>query len=310
MKSKIILVLCVLMLVLGVWLSGCSHAVAVGGRETAAALTSTQVLVFTSDFGTVDDAVAICKAVMLGVAPDLRIVDLTHQIRPFAIEDAAHYLVNVTPYFPAGTTFVTVVDPGVGSERRSIVAKTKRGQFFVNPDNGLLTFVEQRDGIEEVREIRNVEWMRQGKLSNTFHGKDIYSPVGARLARGDDWTKVGPVVSGMARLDIKVVEVSDKGATGRIFALDGAYGNLISDVYAEHLGKLGYSLGDNVPVKIGRRQLIARFGRIFSDVPVGKAVLYLDWHGRVSLAINQGNFAKQYRVTPPVEMFIPRKRAP
>lgn len=302
------LLLSVLMLALGVWLSSCSLSAPV--RETTAASQGSQLLVFASDFGTVDDAVAICKGVMLGVAPELRIVDMTHQIRPFAIEDAAHYLVNVTPYYPPGTVFVTVVDPGVGGERRSIVAKTKRGHYFVNPDNGLLTFIEQRDGLEEVREIKNAQWMREGKISNTFHGKDIYSPVGAHLARGDDWTKVGPVFSGITRLDIKPVAVTDKGATGRIFALDGPFGNLISNVYDEQVASLGYVVGDVIPLRIGKRQATAKFGRIFSDVPVGKAVLYLDWHGRVSLAINQGNFAKKFQVTPPVEIFIPRKRAP
>ena len=97
-----------------------------------------------------------------------------------------------TPYFPAGTVFVVVIDPTVGSTRKAIVAQSKRGQYFVLPDNGLLTLVQQRDGIESVREITNRDWMIGTKLSSTFHGRDIFSPVGAHMAHGEDWTKVGP----------------------------------------------------------------------------------------------------------------------
>ena len=116
-------------------------------------------VVFMTDFGLLDDSVAICRGVMYSVMPNVRIVDLTHQVTPFSILDGARFLYGATPYFPAGTVFVVVVDPGVGSMRKAIVARSKRGQYFVLPDNGLLTLVEQRDGIESVREITNPEWM-------------------------------------------------------------------------------------------------------------------------------------------------------
>src|SRR5579864_5935816 len=144
-----------------------------------------------TDFGVLDDSVAICRGVMYSVMSDVRIVDLTHQVTPFSIRDGARFLYGATPYYPAATVFVVVIDPGVGSTRKAIVARSKRGQFFVLPDNGLLTLVEQRDGIEAVREITNPDWMIGSKLSSTFHGRDIFSPVGAHLARGDDWTTVG-----------------------------------------------------------------------------------------------------------------------
>src|SRR4051812_48469038 len=149
-------------------------------------------VVFMTDFGTVDDSVNICKGVMYSVMPQLRIVDLTHEVTPFSILDGARFLYGATPYYPAGTVFVVVIDPGVGSARKSIVAHSRRGQYFVLPDNGLLTLVEQRDGIDAVREITNPDWMIGSKLSSTFHGRDIFSPAGAHVARGDDWTKVGP----------------------------------------------------------------------------------------------------------------------
>ena len=107
-----------------------------------------QTIVFMTDFGVVDDSVALCKGVMYSIMPQVRIVDLTHEVTPFSILDGARFLYGATPYFPAGTVFVVVIDPTVGSTRKAIVAKSKRGQYFVLPDNGLLTLVEQRDGIE------------------------------------------------------------------------------------------------------------------------------------------------------------------
>ena len=145
-----------------------------------------------TDFGVVDDSVALCKGVMYSIAPELRIVDLTHEVTPFSILDGARFLYGATPYFPAGTVFVVVIDPGVGSTRKAVVVKSKRGQYFVLPDNGLMTLVQDRDGIESVRDITNRDWMIGSALSSTFHGRDIFSPVGAHIAHGEDWTKIGP----------------------------------------------------------------------------------------------------------------------
>src|SRR5579864_3081475 len=146
-------------------------------------------VVFMTDFGTLDDSVAICKGVMYSITPDLQIVDLTHQVTPFSILDGARFLSGAAPYYPAGAVFVVVVDPGVGSTRKAVIVKSKRGQYFVLPDNGLMTLVADRDGIERAREITNRDWMIGSKLSSTFHGRDIFSPVGAHLARGDDWAQ-------------------------------------------------------------------------------------------------------------------------
>src|SRR5216110_2584106 len=172
------------------------------GAQYASDQSSRATIVFMTDFGTADDSVAICKGVMYSIAPEARIVDLTHQVTPFSILDGARFLYGATPYYPAGTVFVVVIDPGVGSTRKAIVAHSKRGQYFVLPDNGLLTLVDQRDGIDAAREITNPDWMIGSKLSSTFHGRDIFSPAGAHVARGDDWSKVGPevVVKDLVRL--------------------------------------------------------------------------------------------------------------
>jgi S-adenosylmethionine hydrolase len=260
-----------------------------------------------TDFGVIDDSVALCKGVMYGITPNLRIVDLTHQVTPFAIRDGARFLFGTTPYFPAGTVFVVVIDPTVGSSRKAVVVKSKRGQFFVLPDNGLMTMVEDRDGIEAIREVTNPDWMVGAKISSTFHGRDIFSPVGAHIARGDDWTQVGPVVTQLVRLDLKPAHVDDKGLTGEVIALDGPFGNLVTNISAEDFLQLGYQRGDKVKVTIAGREVEMPFVRTFSDVPLKQPLLYIDSRGRASFALNQSSFAASYKIDPPQPVFIPRK---
>jgi S-adenosylmethionine hydrolase len=265
-------------------------------------------IVFMTDFGTVDDSVPICKGVMYGIEPRLRIVDLTHQVKPFSIPDGARYLYGATPYYPAGTIFVVVIDPTVGSTRKAIVVKSKRGQYFVLPDNGLMTLVQDRDGIEGAREITNHSWMIGAAMSSTFHGRDIFSPVGAHLAHGEDWTQVGPELKDLVRLDLKGSKLDERGLTAQVIATDGPFGNLVTNVSADDFLKLGYERGHDVPVKIGSQDMNLPFVRTFSDVPLKQPLLYIDSRGRVGLAVNQGSFAETYGVHPPVELFIPRKR--
>ncbi len=264
-------------------------------------------VVFMTDFGVIDDSVALCKGVMYGITPNLRIVDLTHQVTPFLIRDGALYLFGASPYFATGTVFVVVIDPGVGSSRKAVVVKTKRGQFFVLPDNGLMTMVEDRDGIEGIREITNPDWMVGAKISSTFHGRDIFSPAGAHIARGDDWTEAGPAVKELVRLDLKPATVDDKGLSGEVIALDGPFGNLITNISAEDFLKLGYRRGDKLKVAIAGREIEMPFVRTFSDVPLKRPLLFIDSRGRASFALNQASFAAAYEINPPQPVFIPRK---
>jgi S-adenosylmethionine hydrolase len=265
-------------------------------------------IVFMTDFGVVDDSVAICRGVMYGIMPDVRIVDLTHQVTPFSIFDGARFLYGATPYYPAGTVFVVVVDPTVGSSRKAIVAHSKRGQYFVLPDNGVITLVEQRDGIDAVHEIENPGWMIGSKLSSTFHGRDIFSPVGAHLARGDDWTTVGPEmpVKQLVRLDLKVPKIDDRGIDAMVIATDGPFGNLVTNVDGADFLKLGYQRGQEVPVKVGDKNVKVKFVKTFSDVPVGDPLLYIDSRGRLGLAVNQRSFEATYGIQPPAQLVIPR----
>jgi len=277
------------------------------GQPSAQQAVPPPTIVFMTDFGVVDDSVALCKGVMYGIVPNLRIVDLTHQVTAFSIADGARFLFGASPYFPAGTVFVAVVDPGVGSTRKAIVVKTKRGQFFVLPDNGLITMVADRDGVETIRDITNPDWMIGAKVSSTFHGRDIFSPVGAHLARGDDWTQVGPELKDFVRLDLHPATLDARGLTGEVIALDGPYGNLVTNITAEDFLKLGYQRGDSLKVTIVGREIQMPFVKTFSDVPLKRPLLFIDSRGRASFALNQASFAAAYNIQPPQPIFIPRK---
>src|ERR1700720_517245 len=272
------------------------------------ALQPPPTVVFMTDFGILDDSVALCKGVMYGITPILRIVDLTDQVNAFSIRDGARFLFGASPYFPAGTVFVAVVDPGVGSSRKAVAVKSKRGQYFVLPDNGLMTMVEDRDGVESIRDITNADWMIGAKISSTFHGRDIFSPVGAHIARGDDWTKVGPETEHLVRLDLKPATVDNRGLSGEVIALDGPFGNLITNIDVDDFAKLGYQRGDTVGVKIAGRKIEMLFVKTFSDVPLKQPLLFIDSRGRASFAVNQSSFAAAYKINPPQPVFIPRKK--
>jgi len=265
-------------------------------------------VVFLSDFGTADDSVAICKGVMLDIEPELRIVDLTHAVPPYSVRDGAHFLAGTAPAFPPGTIFLAVVDPGVGTPRKAIVALSGRGQYFVLPDNGLLSDVAAHDGIRATREITNPRWMRTGAPSSTFHGRDIFAPVAAHLARGEDWAAVGPPLASPVLQEPSESTVTPAGLAGEIIALDGPFGNLITNVAAEQFRSLGYELGERVPVTIAGQRFVLPFVRTFADVPIGKPLLYVDSRGHVAVAINQGDFARVYGIRRSAEVLITPKR--
>ena len=263
-----------------------------------------------TDFGTANDAVAICKAVMISIAPDARIMDITHGVTPFRIEEGARFLEAVSPYYPAGTVFVTVVDPGVGTSRKAIVVKTKKAQYFVLPDNGLITPVLDRDGLDSAREITNQSWMIQAAISSTFHGRDIFSPAAAHLASGWDFNLVGPVVPQLVRLTLKTSTTTDKGINGNIIALDDPFGSLVTDIPGEEFKKLGYNLGDKFRIEINKKPVTVPYVKTFMGVPVGDVLLFIDSRDRVSIAINQGNYSKKFGIEPPGTISISRKGSP
>jgi S-adenosylmethionine hydrolase len=267
-------------------------------------------IVFMTDFGTANDAVAICKAVIYNIAPDVRLTDITHQVTPFSIEEASRFLAAVTPYYPSGTVFLVVVDPGVGTTRKAVIVKSKKGQYFVLPDNGLITPVIERDGLDSAREISNQNWMIQAAVSSTFHGRDIFSPAAAHLAAGWDYNLVGPEVAQLVQLTPKISTTTDKGIDGDIIGLDDPYGSLVTDIPGDEFKKLGYNLGEKLTVQINKKPVSVPYVKTFMDVPVGDSLLYIDSRGRVGIANNEGDYSKKFNITPPGTIFIPRKAVP
>ena len=284
-------------------------AASIGSSAAAQGTAQTKVIGFMTDFDVKDDAVGICKAVMDGVAPGVRIIDITHQSEPYNIAMGARFLAGSAPYFPKDAVVVVVIDPTVGSKRKAIIAKSRLGQFFVLPDNGLLTLVQDRDEIVEAHEITNPAWMIGSGISSTFHGRDIFSPAGAHLARGDDWTTAGPAldVTKLVRLDLKTATLDAAGLHGEVIGTDGPFGNLVLNVPREIFMQLGYKIGDQVPVTLDGKKYSFPFVKTFSDVPVGKELFYIDSRGRLSLGINQRDFAETYKVGEGATLTIPRK---
>lgn len=262
------------------------------------------VLVLQSDFGLLDGAVASMKGVAVGVSPDIHIYDLTHQIEPYNIWQGALRLAQTAEYWPAGTVFVSVVDPGVGTERKSIVLRTKSGHYFVTPDNGTLTFVAPRLGIDAVREIDEaVNRRRDSEKSFTFHGRDVYAFTGARLAAGViTFEQVGrELPSAVVTIPHEAPRFEGGVVRGNIQTDDGNYGNIWTNIDRATFSRLGVSRGDTVRVQIlksGKEvlNLAVPYVATFGAVDTGKPLLYLNSLDSVSLAINQENFAKEYGI--------------
>lgn len=267
-------------------------------------------IAFMTDFGLLDDSVAICKQVMYNIDPTVRILDISHAVTPFSILDGARYLDGMSAYVPAGTVFVAVIDPTVGTSRKAIVAKSNRGNYYVLPDNGLLTNVQNTEGIEAVRVIANPKWMIQDAISSTFHGRDVFSPVGAHLARGENWTEVGPEipVSQLVRLNLTRANIANGSLQAQVIGTDGPFGNLITNVSREEFAKLGYQYGDTVHVALGTNELNMPFVKTFGDVAIGSPLAFIDSRGRLSFSLNQTNFAKTYDIKPPVDFSIAGKK--
>lgn len=273
-------------------------------------------IAFMTDFGMNDDSVAICKGVMWSIAPTARIVDVAHMrpshdpshLEPQVIVHGSGFLLDTTPYYPSGTVFVAVIDPRAATSRK-IVVKSKRGQYFVLPDNGLITLVQDRDGIDGARQITNPSWMIGDALSASFEGRDIFAPVAAHLARGEDWKEVGPEVKDLVGLKISAAKLDDRGVTGEAIAIDELYGNVVTNINGDDLRKLGYEAGQAVRLTLGTTELSLTFVKNFGDLAAGKPVLFIDSRsGRLGLAINEGDFAKKYGVTPPRSILIPKKQ--
>ena len=267
-----------------------------------AAEVARHALVIQTDFGTKDGAVAAMKGVAFGVDPLLHVIDLSQENTPYDIWEAAYRLKQTAPYWPTGTVFISVVDPGVGTSRASIVLKTKTGHYFVGPDNGTWTLVAEDLGIEEVRRIDEKTNRRPGsEKSYTFHGRDIYVFTGARLASGTiTYEQVGP------RLDPKVVSLPYQHATGDAHSVTGAiplidfhYGNVWTNIPDDLFAGLKPEYGQKflVVIKHDGKEVYRGtmpFVRTFGEVPEGTPLLYANSLLNVAFALNMGSFSQTY----------------
>jgi S-adenosylmethionine hydrolase len=264
-----------------------------------------KIVVFQSDFGLKDGAVSAMKGVALGVSPDLKLYDLTHEIPAYNIWEAAYRLEQTVPYWPVGTVFVSVVDPGVGTNRKSVVLKTKSGHFIVTPDNGTLTLVAQSLGADTLREIDETINRRRGSQeSYTFHGRDVYAYTAARLASGTiSFEQVGKVLPGpVITVPYQKAVLEGKKIKGDIPILDVQYGNVWTNISSDLLNQFHLKYGDvlhfiilhkNIKVYEGDAPYVETFG----EVAKGKPLAYVNSLMQLSFALNQGNFASAYHIS-------------
>ena len=262
-------------------------------------------LVFQSDFGLVDGAVSAMYGVAYTVESRLNIHDLTHDITPYNIWEASYRLIQTIRYWPQGTIFVSVVDPGVGSDRKSVVVRTASGHYVVTPDNGTLTHVIRFDGIEAVREIdEHINRLPRSGESYTFHGRDVFAYTGARLAAGIiDFEGVGPEMdpNDLVRLPIIEPRLEGGAVCGTIDVLDVRFGSLWTNIPRTLFLQTGIHYGDRVSITIENdtrcvyRNIIL-FAKSFADVYTGEALAYVNSLDCMAVAINQGSFARAYNI--------------
>jgi len=265
-----------------------------------------KLLVFQTDFGLDDGAISAMEGVAFQVSSELNVRHLTHNIPPFNIFDASYRLYQAINYWPEGTVFVSVVDPGVGSNRKSVVAKTKSNQYIVTPDNGTLTYIAKFIGIEEVRVIEEkVNRLKNSELSYTFHGRDVYAYTGARLASNIiSYEEVGPTlnIKNIVTFELFGCQKIEGGVLGQIDILDVRFGSLWTSIPYQDFKDCGFEFGDHILVEIFNKgiKVYSRnilYGRSFSDVEKSEPIIYLNSAYHMAVAINQGSFAKAYNIS-------------
>jgi hypothetical protein len=276
------------------------------------------LIVLQTDFGLKDQAVAAMRGVIRGVDRRIVIDDLTHEIPAYNVWEAAYRLNAVIDYWPGDTIFVSVVDPGVGTERKSVVARLTSGHTIVTPDNGTLTLVADRVGLKAVRQIdEQTERLPGSRDSYTFFGRDVYAYVGAQLASGRmKFDAVGPLRPDIVRLPYEKARQEGDRLVGGIPVLDPQYGNLWTNIPASALASLDLKPGDRAALQISdgaarRVSIELAYVHTFGDVEVGQPLLYVNSVGTLAVALNQGNFSTAYGVTsgPSWRVEISRARA-
>lgn len=244
------------------------------------------IITLLTDYGLKDSYVAEVKGAILRIAPDATIIDISHDVGNYDIEEGAFHLARSVPYFPEGTVHVGVVDPGVGGERRGIIIQS-RGAFLVGPDNGLLAPAAERLGVEHVFEIANRELLPE-RVSDVFDGRDIFGPTGALLSKGVPPKEMGPEVSEYVRISRYEPRIAGNEVEATVIHVDG-FGNLVTNVTYEVLENIGAGDGSTFNVEVSKREYTLPYVRRFTAVPEGELLLLVAGGGYLEIAVNQGN---------------------
>ena len=262
------------------------------------------LITFLTDFGLEDDFVGTCHGVMKRIAPEVEIIDITHGIQPQSILQGALVLANTLPYLPEGV-HLAVVDPGVGGDRREVAFRGQDGRLYVGPDNGLLLpAAEKLGGIEAAHEITNREYALE-PVSATFHGRDIFSPAAAHLARGVDIAELGPGVEpdSLARLEVPRPEVGERRIRACCLYVD-RFGNMQLNLTRSDLQRLGAEPGTQVELELASDRYYAVAARTFTDARDGEIILYEDAYENIAIAISGGSAAETFSARPGVDVRI------
>ncbi len=259
---------------------------------------------FLSDFGLQDDFVGTCHGVMKTIAPDVQIIDVTHGIEPQQVLQGALVLANTLPYMPMGIS-LAVVDPGVGGSRRALALRGADGRLYVGPDNGLLLpAVERQGGIAAAHELANPAYALT-PVSRTFHGRDLFSPAAAHLARGIEIEDLGPPLDPdvLVRLDVPAPELGPERIGATALYVD-RFGNVQLNLAGEHLEEMGLEPGTRVELSLGSGRFPAVVVRTFADGARGDVVLYVDSYWNVALAVSSGSAAHELSLAPGEAVWI------
>ncbi|MCE5252324.1 SAM-dependent chlorinase/fluorinase [bacterium] len=246
------------------------------------------LVTLTTDFGTRDPYAGIMKGVLYSSNPNVTVIDITHDIAPHDIIDAAFTLARVFEYFPAGTVHVAVVDPEVGGQRKNVALKTDRS-IFIGPDNGIFAMVLEKTKPNEIREITNPPFILD-KISSTFHGRDVYAPCAGHLSSGKNFGDVGPVVERLKKLDFPEITYKGNVLIGEVIAID-SFGNLITNI-SRHSFK-SFIGRQNAEIFFGPE----RFQKImdhYSEVPKGSPLALFGSSGHLEISMNEGNAASYF----------------
>ena len=262
------------------------------------------VITFLTDFGLEDDFVGTCHGVIAGIAPEARVIDITHGIRPGHVLQAALVLANVLPYTPGGV-HLAVVDPGVGGSRRAIALRDGEGRLHVGPDNGLLLPAAERfGGVAEACELANADYSLQ-PVSRTFHGRDLFAPAAAHLAAGVALDALGPPLDpdGLVRLDVPQPEIGQNRIRATALAVD-RFGNIALNLAREQLDQAELAPGTRVEILCRGDRYYAVFARTFADAARGELILYEDSYRNVAVAVSRGSAAQLLRAQEGTELLL------